>query len=142
MDCSPPGSSVHGVFQAKILEWVAISFSITGVFFCCCFLCGLCFLKSVLLNLLQYCFYVLAFWPRGTWDLSSWSGDQTPVPCIGRWILFFFFFNYLFIYFRLCWVFVAVHGLSLVEARGGYSLVAGFRPLLLQSIGSSVPRLQ
>ena len=24
MDCSPPGSSVHGVLQAKILEWVAI----------------------------------------------------------------------------------------------------------------------
>jgi len=28
MDCSPPGSSVHGIFQAWILEWVAISFSI------------------------------------------------------------------------------------------------------------------
>ena len=27
MDCSPPGSSVHGFFQARILEWVAISFS-------------------------------------------------------------------------------------------------------------------
>ena len=27
MDCSPPGSSVHGVFQARILEWLAISFS-------------------------------------------------------------------------------------------------------------------
>ena len=27
MDCSPPGSSVHGVSQARILEWVAISFS-------------------------------------------------------------------------------------------------------------------
>ena len=27
MDCSPPGSSVHGVSQAGILEWVAISFS-------------------------------------------------------------------------------------------------------------------
>ena len=26
-DCSPPGSSVHGIFQARILEWVAISFS-------------------------------------------------------------------------------------------------------------------
>ena len=25
--CSPPGSSVHGIFQARILEWVAISFS-------------------------------------------------------------------------------------------------------------------
>ena len=27
MECSPPGSSVHGIFQARILEWVAISFS-------------------------------------------------------------------------------------------------------------------
>ena len=27
MDDSPPGSSVHGIFQARILEWVAISFS-------------------------------------------------------------------------------------------------------------------
>ena len=27
MDCSPPGSSVHGIFQARVLEWVAISFS-------------------------------------------------------------------------------------------------------------------
>ena len=27
MDCSPPGSSVHGICQARILEWVAISFS-------------------------------------------------------------------------------------------------------------------
>ena len=28
MDCSPPGSSVHGVFQARVLEWGAIAFSI------------------------------------------------------------------------------------------------------------------
>ena len=27
MDCSPPGSSVHGILQARVLEWVAISFS-------------------------------------------------------------------------------------------------------------------
>ena len=27
MDCSPPGSSVRGIFQARVLEWVAISFS-------------------------------------------------------------------------------------------------------------------
>ena len=27
MYCSPPGSSVYGIFQARILEWVAISFS-------------------------------------------------------------------------------------------------------------------
>ena len=27
VDCSPPGSSVHGILQARILEWAAISFS-------------------------------------------------------------------------------------------------------------------
>ena len=27
MDCSPPGSSVPGIFQARILEWIAIPFS-------------------------------------------------------------------------------------------------------------------
>ena len=27
MDCIPPGSSVHGTSQTRILEWVAISFS-------------------------------------------------------------------------------------------------------------------
>ena len=27
MDCSLPGSTVHGIFQARVLEWVAISFS-------------------------------------------------------------------------------------------------------------------
>ena len=27
MDCSVPGSSVHAIFQARVLEWVAISFS-------------------------------------------------------------------------------------------------------------------
>ena len=27
IDCSPPGSSVHGIHQARILEWVAIPFS-------------------------------------------------------------------------------------------------------------------
>ena len=27
MDCSLPGSSVHGIFQARVLEWVAITFS-------------------------------------------------------------------------------------------------------------------
>ena len=27
MDCSPPGSSVYGILQTRILEWVAIPFS-------------------------------------------------------------------------------------------------------------------
>ena len=33
MDCSLPGSSVHGIFQARVLEWGAIAFS-DGMFSC------------------------------------------------------------------------------------------------------------
>ena len=32
MDCSPPGSSVHGIFQARVLEWGAIAFSANTVY--------------------------------------------------------------------------------------------------------------
>ena len=28
MDCSPPGSSIHGIFQARVLEWGAIAYSV------------------------------------------------------------------------------------------------------------------
>ena len=28
MDCSPPGPSIHGIFQARVLEWGAIAFSL------------------------------------------------------------------------------------------------------------------
>ena len=41
MDCSPPGSSVHGIFQARELEWGAIAFS------------GLCHLAYA--NILRVC---------------------------------------------------------------------------------------
>ena len=30
MDCSLPGSSIYGIFQAKVLEWGAIAFSDSG----------------------------------------------------------------------------------------------------------------
>ena len=31
MDCSLPGSSIHGIFQARVVEWGAIAFSCTQV---------------------------------------------------------------------------------------------------------------
>ena len=37
VDCSPPGFSIHGIFQARVLEWVAIAFSIyiyTHIYIC------------------------------------------------------------------------------------------------------------
>ena len=40
MDCSLPGSSAHGIFQARVLEWVAIAFSESGHKSCeICFTC-------------------------------------------------------------------------------------------------------
>ena len=32
MDCSPPGSSIHGIFQARVLEWGAIAFSVYAAY--------------------------------------------------------------------------------------------------------------
>ena len=105
IDCDPPGSSVHRILQATIPEWVAMPFfrgssrprdraqvsrTSGGLFtteppgkHCFCF--------------------VLLLWPRGMWDLSSPTRDQTHTPCIGRgslsystvrevpWIFFLFF---------------------------------------------------
>ena len=71
------------------------------------------------------------------WDLPR--PELGPMSCAlaGR----FFFFFLKFIYFWLCWVFIAARGLSLVVASGGYSLLRckGFSLwwlLLLQSTGS------
>ena len=35
MDCSPPGSSVHGILQARMLAWVAVSFCTLLLLFSC-----------------------------------------------------------------------------------------------------------
>ena len=32
MDCSLPGSSIHGIFQARVLEWGAIAFSVVVLY--------------------------------------------------------------------------------------------------------------
>ena len=82
------------------------------------------------------------------WGHLSMNGAVLP-PSPALFVLqdtslsFFFFLkeSTLFIYFWLCWVFVAAHGLSLVVASGGYSLLpcAGFSLqwlLLLRSTGS------
>ena len=45
MDCSLPGSSIHGIFQARVLEWVAIAFSIHSL--------KKCYLLSFDINILK-----------------------------------------------------------------------------------------
>ena len=101
MDCSLPGSSVHVIFQARVLEWVAIAFSI----------CGTTRLQSYFQK-----------WLHHDTSPSNVKGFQF------LYILKLFFFQkifknfYLFIYyFWLRWVFIALCGLSLVGANGGYS---------------------
>ena len=34
MDCSLPGSSIHGIVQARVLDWGAIAFSEKNIYFC------------------------------------------------------------------------------------------------------------
>ena len=74
MDCSPPSSSVHGVSQARILEWLAISFS-RGSFWPRDWICVSFIGRQVLLLLShQKSSYLFILFPK----------------CIG---FFFFFFN-------------------------------------------------
>ena len=54
MDCSPPGSSVHGIFQARELEWGAIAFSENYVYVSInMYLCTESYLKVIYQN--AYC---------------------------------------------------------------------------------------
>ena len=64
-------------------------------------------------------------------EIHTYTEAQTPMHIY----LFIYFIYFIFIYFWLHWVFVAAHGLSLVAASEGYSLLcAGFslRWLLLR----------
>ena len=63
MDCSPPGSSVRGIFQARVLEWGAIAFSVDPLV-----------LK-----------YLLSF-PSGpvVKNLRCNAGDTCVIPGLGR----------------------------------------------------------
>ena len=52
MDCSLPGSSVHGIFQARVLEWGAIAFSsIYNVTYNVCVNICVCIYMLLLLSL-------------------------------------------------------------------------------------------
>ena len=80
MDCSLPGSSVHGIFQATVLESVAISFS--RIF------------PTQGLNLgLPHCRQMLYHLSRQgrhschMWDLIPWPGIKPRPPALGAWSL-------------------------------------------------------
>ena len=56
MDCSPPGFSIHGIFQARVLEWGAIAFSRVGHYWATK-------LNDLLLANLSPCFPAIQSWP-------------------------------------------------------------------------------
>ena len=71
MDCSPPGSSVHGIFQARILEWVAISSSRDQVQV-------LCVSSQLAKNLPAMTVTLLWFLVRKL----HWRRDKLPTPVL------------------------------------------------------------
>ena len=85
VDCSLPGSSVHGIVQARMLAWVAIPFSRgfsqprDRTLVSC--IAGKFFTVWVTRKALYYCYYYYYFWPRSMWNLSSLTTDWTHVPC-------------------------------------------------------------
>ena len=74
MDCSLPGFSVHGIFQARILEWVAISFS----------------RRSSQPMILQSRILEWVAIPPSRGDLLDPGIEPMShyVSCIGRWVLY------------------------------------------------------
>ena len=95
MDCSLPGSSVYGIFQATILEWVAISFSRGtsrdwggGVFSSwASHWGGLSYWGAQTLGGAGFssCGAQASVPPRHVG--SSWMRNRIGIPCIARWIL-------------------------------------------------------
>ena len=73
MDCSPPGSSAHGIFQARIPEWIAISYS-RG--FTSLPVSKWAFIKYVRDN-------GLPWWPSGK-EFACNAGDAGSISGLGR----------------------------------------------------------
>ena len=68
MDCSLPGSSIHGIFRARVLEWVAIAFS--GITIALTIWTFVGKVMSLLFNMLSR--VVIAFLPINKYLFISW----------------------------------------------------------------------
>ena len=83
MDCSPSGSSVHGISQARILEWVAVSFSIIS--FRC--LLKLSCIFSILVSRLFICdsIVISRFWIIFTINIWNSFSGRFPISSSFVW---------------------------------------------------------
>ena len=73
MDCSPPGSSIHGICQARVLEWGAITFSYEHR--------GACIFSNH--SFLWVCVQDWDFWV--IWQLYLWVFEEPPY-CSPWWL--------------------------------------------------------
>ena len=82
VDCSPPGSSVHGIFQARVLEWAAM--------------CTYCHVNPYLpvVSVVLFCLFLLFVSPFMVWWFSF-------VVCLSSFLFIYLFLNLLFV-FDLC----------------------------------------
>ena len=92
MDCSPPGSSVHGILQARILEWVAIPFS-RGSFLTQELNSGLLHRRQILYHLSHQRSPNCSLVSTKDWgNYSGGSGRRWAIELLENLSLFHFFF--------------------------------------------------
>ena len=111
MDYSLPGSSIHGIFQARVLEWGAIAFSLSS--------CSL--QKTIKLGPKFKCHAQ----SHSTGKTSSSEVERPPALQLRVWSPNWQHQHHLvFVYlFWLHWVSVAAHGVALVAVSAGCSLL-------------------
>ena len=83
MDCSLPGSSIHGIFQARVLEWSAIAFSGTSYEFWSVFK----FLTSLIRWMMTGCGIFNRIFPDITITFLSQKGTNLDDSWIRIWII-------------------------------------------------------
>ena len=92
MDCSPPGSSVHGILQARILEWVAYPFS-RGSFLTQELNSGLLHRRQILYHLSHQRSPNCSLVSTKDWgNYSGGSGRRWAIELLENLSLFHFFF--------------------------------------------------
>ena len=81
MDCSLPDSSVHGIFQARALEWVASAFSILETTYFFNLFIWLCWVLVVAQGSFRWDLQTLCC---GMWGVVPWPGIELwPPPSLG-----------------------------------------------------------